>query len=114
MIASGRGGDPSYEGMIAFEFNEDGVARSLVSNSHSPFDPRAPIGIAFAVIDSLGRNGRPAIEVWQDDSVHTGRDFIRTRLQYMDSSRIFLPGSVDTLKELPRWCRSRRPAATDK
>lgn len=113
IIASARGGEPSYEGMIAFEFNEDGIGRSLVSASHSPFDPNAPIGIAFAVIDSLGHGGRPAIEVWQDDSVHTGADFIRTRLQFVDSARIFLPESVDTLKKLPYWCRSRRAATNE-
>ena len=37
-------------------------------------------------------------EVWQDDSTNTGADFIRVRLQYSDSTRIFLPEMIDTLK----------------
>jgi len=114
VLASARGGDPNYEAMIAFQINEDGMGQFLVSPSHSPFDPKATFGIGFSVIDSLGRNGRPAIEVWQDDSTHAGADFIRSRLQYVDSARMFLPESVDTLNELPFWCRSRRPAATKK
>jgi hypothetical protein len=61
VIASARGGEPNYEAMIAFEFNEDGMGRSLVSNSRSAYDPRATFGIALAMIDSLGRDGRPAV-----------------------------------------------------
>ncbi len=112
IIASARGGDPNYEAMNIFAFNDRGLGGELVSDSRSPYDPRATFGIACAVIDSLGHNGRPAIEVWHDDSTHAGADFIRVRLQYADSAHIFLPESVDTLKELPFWCSKRRPAAT--
>jgi len=109
ILASARGGEPNYEALVALEFNEEGLGRPLVSPSRSAFAPEATFGIGFAVLDSLGRNGRPAIEVWHDDSTSTA-DFVRVRLQYSDSARIFLPESVDSLKELPFWCRSRRPS----
>lgn len=112
VIASAHGGEPRYEAMNAFEFNDQGLGRPLVRDSRSPYDPKATFGIAYAVIDSLGRNGRPAIEVWHDDSTHAGSGFVRARLQYSDSARVFLPETVDTLKELPSWCSNRRPAAT--
>ena len=109
VIATARGGEPLYEAMIAFEFNkEDDMGRSLVSNASGPHDLRATFGIGMAVIDSLGRAGRPAIEVWQDDSLRVGQKFVRIVQQYSDSARIFIPETIDTLSELPFWCRARR------
>jgi hypothetical protein len=112
VIASARGGEPAYEAMIAFEFNQDGIGRSMVSNVRAPHDPRATFGIGLAIIDSLGRDGRPAIEIWQDDSTHAGQDFVRIVQQYSDSARIFLPELIDTVPELPFWCSVRRPKDT--
>jgi hypothetical protein len=108
VIATARGGEPLYEAMVAFEFNQDGIGRSLVSEARGPHDPRALFGIGLAVIDSIGRNGRPAIEVWQDDSTKAGRDFVRIVQHYSDSARIFLPELVDTVPDLPSWCIGRR------
>jgi hypothetical protein len=112
VIASARGGDPVYEAMTALEFDNEGRGRLLIADSRSAFDPRATFGIGLAAIDSLGRDGRPAIEVWHDDSTNAGANFIRVRLQYSDTARIFLPEMIDTLKELPFWCSKRRPTAT--
>jgi hypothetical protein len=109
VIASARGGEPAYEAMIAFELNPDGIGRSMVSKFRTPHDPRATIGIGLAIIDSLGRNGKPAIEIWQDDSTHAGQDFVRIVQHYSDSARIFLPELIDTVPELPFWCSVRRP-----
>ena len=108
IIATSWGGEPIYQAMIAFEFNEEGQGRSLVSNERGPYEPRAAFGIGVAAIDTLGRDGRPALEIWQDDSTNVGKKFVRIVQQYSDSAGIFIPESIDTLAELPFWCRSRR------
>jgi len=108
VIATARGGRPPNEAMMALQFNENDELRPIIDRPKSPYDPRGPIGVAVSVIDSLGRDGCPAVEVWKDDSVHFASRYIRVRQQYDKATGWFHPESIDTLNELPYWCDGRR------
>lgn len=107
IIATARGGVPLYEAMAAFDF--DGRVGHLISNRGKGFhDHSGLLGIGIGVIDSLAVSGRPAIEVWQDEPASSPHKFVRIRHHYSDSARLIVPLRIDTLPELPRWCKARR------
>lgn len=109
VIATARGGEPVLQAMAAFDYLEEGYFRPLLSSVRDEHDPRSVFGIAATVNDTLGRDGRPAIEVWQDDTTNTGYSFVRVVQQYSDSAKIFIPEAIDTFLHLPYWCQFRRP-----
>jgi hypothetical protein len=106
-VATGYGGEPVCQALIAWSFKDD-IIRSLVGVIAYEQKPEFTFGIGTAVNDTLGRNGCPGIEVWQDDSTNFGYSFVRVIHQYADSTGYFLPESIDTFTTLPFWCDSRR------
>jgi len=107
IVATSRGGDPVLQALAAFEF-KNGHGRIMTRRGRGPYDTQGAFGIAEAVIDSLGRQGRPAIEVWQDDSSSHRTRFIHILQQYSDSTGFFETETVDTVRQLPSWGKGRR------
>ncbi|MBD3299170.1 MAG: hypothetical protein GF341_10980 [candidate division Zixibacteria bacterium] len=108
IVVTSRGGQPLLETMMVFELDETDRVQPMSRRSEWKYDINGLQGVAVAVIDSLGRNDRPAIEVWQDDSLRFAASYTRVRHQFNEEERRFIPTSVDTLPELPYWCDGRR------
>ncbi len=108
IVITSRGGQPLLETMMVFELDETNRVQPMSQRSDWKYDINGLQGVAVAVIDSLGRNDRPAIEVWQDDSLRFATSYTRIRHQFDEEERRFVPTSVDTLPELPYWCDGRR------
>lgn len=107
VVASCTGGEPLLEYWTVFELDGERL-HALTRRPSGPHDVTATFGVGLAVVDSLGREGRPAIEVWQDDSTNFGQRFVHIVHQYSDSTRSFEPTIIDTTSELPFWCERRR------
>ena len=109
VVVSCRGAEPEIVDWSVFELL-GGSLRLMTKRPFGPYDTHAPLGVGVGLIDSLGRNGHPAIEVWQDDSTHFAQRFVRIVQQYVDSIQLFAPAAIDTVSELPFWCKKRRQA----
>jgi hypothetical protein len=108
VITTAYGGEPVYQAMAAFEF-KDMIIRTITGDVVYEQKPGYMFGIGTAVNDTLGQNGCPGIEVWQDDTTNTGYSFVRVINQWSDSAYHFVPVTIDTFPKLPFWCDSRRP-----
>jgi len=107
IIATSRGGNPEFVHWAAFDLSGD----SLHALHHPPasvHDNLAPFGVGVAIVDSLARDGLVGVEVWQDDSTHFGRRFLRIVQRFSHESGILEPESMDTVTTLPAWCSRRR------
>jgi hypothetical protein len=107
VVATGYGGEPVCQALAAIEF-KDNIIRTIIGKVAYEQKPEYTFGIGTAVNDTLGQNGCPAIEVWQDDTTNTGYSFVRVIHQWSDSTHQFIPTTIDTFAKLPFWCDSRR------
>lgn len=108
IVVTSRGGEPVLETMMVFELDSTNRVQPMSRRSEWKYDINGLQGVAVAIIDSLGRDNRPAIEVWQDDSLRFAASYTRVRHQFNEDEQRFIPTSVDTLPELPYWCDGRR------
>lgn len=108
IVATARGGTPVREAMAAFDFDGK-VGHPVLPRSKALDDTNGMLGIGIGIIDSLGPQGFPLIEVWQDDPAGASGRFLRIRHKYSADTKMYSPATIDTLTGLPRWCAARRP-----